>query len=122
MRPHETDGVPSRDDFDGDEIEVFGAEAAVADPIEQVVGASDSLDDDLIDADLGERDEFITDDEDDEDLDELIEFDEDDDDDDREIMLLQEFGIDLDAADAPTLDLDLDVALDDEDSDEEVAA
>ena len=122
MRYQMSDVKQGHDDFDGVEVEVFGTEAAVADPIEAVAGVTDSLDDDLIEADLGERDEFVATDDDDEDLDELIEFDNDDDDDDQEIMLLQELGVDLDAADPPSLDLDLDVSLGDDDSDDGVAA
>ena len=122
MRHQKSDVERVREDFDGDDVEIFGTEAAVADPIEAVAGVTDSLDDDLIEADLGERDEFVATDDDDEDLDELIEFDNDDDDDDQEIMLLQELGVDLDAADPPSLDLDLDVSLGDDDSDDGVAA
>ena len=121
MRPQKSENIVGRDDFDGDEIEAFGTEAAVADPIEQVAGVTDSLDEELIEADLGERDEFIAVDDDDEDLDELLGFDDDDDEDDREIMLLQELGVDLDAADPPSLDVDLDVSLDDDDGDDGVA-
>ena len=122
MRHQKSDVERVREDFDGDDVEIFGTEAAVADPIEAVAGVTDSLDDDLIEADLGERDEFVATDDDDEDLDELIEFDNDDDDDDQEIMLLQELGVDLDAADPPSLDLDLDVSLGDDDSEDGVAA
>jgi len=122
MRPQESESALGRDDFDGDEIEVFVSDAAVVDPLDQVVGVTDSIDEDLIEADLGERDEFIAVDDDDEDLDELLEFDDDDDEDDQEIMLLQDLGIDLDAADPPSLDVDLDVSLDDDDSDDGVAA
>ncbi len=121
MRHQKSDVERVRDDFDADDVEVFGTEAAVADPIEAVAGVTDSLDDDLIEADLGERDEFVAADDDDEDLDELLEFD-DDDSDDQEIMLLQELGVDLDAADPPSLDLDLNVSLGDDDSDDGVAA
>ena len=122
MRHQKSDVARVGDDFDSDEVEVFGTEAAVADPIEAAAGVTESLDDDLIEADLGERDEFVASDDDDEDLDELLEFDDDDDDDDQEIMLLQELGVDLDAADPPSLDLDLDVSLGDDDSEDGVAA
>ncbi len=117
MKPLHNAGASGRDEFDGE-----GAVAAVADPVGLAAGASDSLDEDLTDADLGERDEFILVD-DEEELDELIDPDDDDDDDDQEVVLLQQLGIDLDAADLPDVDLDMDLVSDDEeDSDDGVAA
>lgn len=112
---------PDREDFDGEEAEIFGAEAAV-DPIDQVVSAV--VDEDLIDAELGELDLPITEVLDADGLDdEIVDPIEPEDEDDQELTMLQELGIDLDSYDDDLVAVDLGVGLvDDETGDDEAAA
>jgi hypothetical protein len=124
MRPNDTADALDREDFDGDE---FGLEAPGADPIDQAVAAEADpiVDDDLLEAELGELDAPLAADEI-EDLDaELLDAPDDEDEDDQEVCLLQELGIDLDAPDPdPDRDRDIDLGftLHDDPIDDEVAA
>lgn len=113
---------PDREEFDGEEAELFSPEVSSADPIEQVVNAV--ADDDLIDAELGEIDLPITVVLDADGLDdEIVDPIEPEDEDDQELTLLQELGIDLDSYDDDLVAVDLGVGLvDDETSDDEAAA
>jgi hypothetical protein len=120
-----TDDTPASLDRydDGDEAELYGSDDAAAEPIDRVDDPDAEPDDALLEAELGAHDIAIDDDPDLDDLDDAPD-DEDDGDDDRELTLLQELGIDLDAPDGP--DDDLDVVLHDHEGDEplddEVAA
>lgn len=119
MRPAEQNPA-GRDEFDGDDAEVLDGDLPIAEA--EAVDPADSLDEDLLEADLGERDEFIAL-EDEEDLDDdAIDPDDDEDDDEYELLLLQDLGIDLDTPDACEPDLDLEVALVDDETDDGVAA
>lgn len=113
---------PDREEFDGEEAELFSPEVSSADPIEQVVNAV--ADDDLIDAELGEIDLPITVVLDADGLDdEIVDPIEPEDEDDQELTLLQELGIDLDSYDDDLVAVDLGVGLvDDETGDDEAAA
>lgn len=119
MRPADKNPV-GRDEFDGDDAEVIDGDLPIADA--EAVDPVDSLDEDLLEADLGERDEFIALDEDEDLDDDAIDPDDFEDDDEYEVLMLQELGIDLDAADASEPNLDLEVALVDDETDDGVAA
>ncbi len=119
MRPAEQNPV-SPDEFGGDDTEVLDSELPVAGA--DTVEPGDSLDEDLIEAELGECDEFLALD-DEEDLDDdTIDPDDSEDDDEYEILMLQDLGIDLDAPDPLETDLDFQVALVDDETDDGVAA
>ncbi len=119
MRNDDASTALDRDDFDGDEGEIFGLDGASAgEPLDRFDDPDAEPDDELLEAELGAHD-IALDDEIDDDLED--EFDEMDDDD-REITLLQELGIDLDARDDSSDTIEA-LALDDDASgDDEVAA
>lgn len=110
MKSDETPTTLDRDDVDRDDAERFDTEGAAAEP--------PGDDDDFLDADLGLFDVMVGEDDVEDELDEG----DDDDEDDRELALLHELGIDLDAPDGPLWSLGA-LALDDEPCfDDEVAA
>ena len=110
MKSDETPTTLDRDDVDRDDAERFDAEGAAAEP---------PGDDDFLDAELGLFDVMVGEDDVEDELDDCGN---DDDDDDRELALLHELGIDLDAPDGPLWELGA-LVLDDESCfDDEVAA
>lgn len=129
MRSDDAADSLDRDDFDGEESEIFGPEASNLDSMEanpEVEADPDVevVDEEYLEADLGELDAPILDDQSADLDDELLDGTEEEIDDEMEIMLLQELGIDLDARDDFVGgELELGVALHDDDSqDDEVAA
>ena len=126
MRPDDNASAPDLDELDGDESTPVVALDADPTPRAEDVEAEPVafLDEDLLEAELGELDAPLPHDELDDIDEQLLDSndDDDDDDDDFEMALLHELGIDLDAPDAEEADLDLGVSLDDDSNDEEVAA
>ena len=129
MRSDDAAAALDRDEFDGDETDLFGIEPTGADPTERAedveveveIGAE--ADDELLEAELGERDSFVGDDPELDELNDNFDPDSNEVDDEFEMALIQELGIDLDAPDdhAPTLEIGH--GLHHEDSlDDEVAA
>lgn len=125
MRPDDDAVTPDPDDLGLDES------APDADPIAKSVGVDVEadpiafIDEDLLEADLGELDAPLPHDELD-DIDEqlLDSVEDDDDDDDYELALLHDLGIDLDAPDEEEdeIGVDLVAGLDDDPGEEEAAA
>jgi hypothetical protein len=93
-----------RDEFDGEDAALFDTGATDAEAVDTAATpdtrpeAEPELDEDLLEADLGECDVLILDDEPD-DVDLIIPEDEEGDEDEVEMAFLQEMGIDLDSAD-----------------------
>lgn len=122
MRKDDTSTALDRDEFDGEEAEIFVGETATAEPVERVDDPDAEPDDELLEAELGEHDialEDVLDLEDDVDLDPG---DLDHDDDEMEMALLHEFGIDLDAPDEPSELMEALAVEEDPSADDEVAA
>jgi hypothetical protein len=121
MRTEDTSASLDRYD-DGDEAELHVSDDAVAEAVDRVDDPDAEPDDELLEAELGAHDIAIDDNPALDDLDDAPDDDDcDDDDADRELCLLQELGIDLDAPDGPVDDLDItlhdhegDAPLDDE--------
>jgi hypothetical protein len=114
---------PALLESDGDEfIAATGSESdpdAEVGPTAQAVDID--LDEDLIEADLGEFDAPLVDDELDRLDEQLLDAEEEEDEDDLELTLLQDLGIDLDAPDEG-VEIDLTLNLDDDAGEDEVAA
>jgi len=111
-----SDDAPSaldRNDFDGEGPELFAIDGQDAEPLGRTDDLDVEPDDALLEAELGAHEIDFDDD--------VLNEDEDDEDD-REMALLHELGIDLDASDGPVLALDA-LGMEEEASfDEEVAA
>jgi hypothetical protein len=120
MKNDETPNALDRDDFEGEDAEYV----SIGDGIEPL-GRGDDLDvepdDALLEAELGEHDIQFGDVEIDGEIDDTSGEDEDDEDD-LEMALLHELGIDLDAADEPSMSLDEFVTGEEPSLDDEVAA
>jgi hypothetical protein len=111
------------DEFDGGESELFGIEPAGTDPPERVEEVEPEADEDLLEAELGERDALVADDPELDELDDNFDPDQDEVDDEFEMSLIQDLGIDLDAPDDLAANLELGTGFHDDDPlDDEVAA
>lgn len=122
MRSKDNAPNPGRDD-DAEDPEHLGLDGDTpgSESGDPVIDADLGVDEDLIDVELGEREgEFHLED----DSAELDEVDPEDaeDDDDREMTLLHELGIDLDAPDGPSAELDVDLELGEDDAVDDDAA
>src|SRR4051812_36411845 len=116
MRPDDDAAPPDADDLGVDESTPAAPDDPIAQSVEVDVEADPVafIDEDLLEAELGELDAPLPHDELD-DLDEqLLDSveDDDDDDDDYELALLHELGIDLDAPDEEEVGVDLVAGLD----------
>jgi hypothetical protein len=122
MRTDDNAAALGRDDDDGDDVERRDADAPGVEPVGD---AEFAVDEDWLEADLGECDAPIAERLGDADLDDLILDDDDDadEDDEWEMALFQEMGIDLDAPDEAGVGFELGGGFEDDGAlDDEVAA